>query len=410
MASTSVALAFACAGKETLPQLLNQSPSLNRHATSDRGPHNPSSRLIYLQNDLLSTSSNTTPSRDHNLSKHTITMDSKSLQEKSRELLKAFEGGDPSSTLLDLLKPLAAWSASEELLRQSKIGVAVNKLRSSKDPKVASEAGRLINKWKGDVNKAKRSTASTSSPAAANGRSSSTASPAPKKEAVAAPPAPKKFSVAPEKRNSKDDGVDTAITGNQTRNGCVTLMYNGLCFMSQAAPDDVLAVARSVELAAYNAYQPETSQTYKTKMRSLFSNLKMKDNQMLREGVFNGSITADRFVKMTSDELKSEEKRKKDQEMEKENMNKAMTAQEEKSVSTTYVVPSPPFRILPTCSTETNSKHTDLILRPTFPTVYHETLGGGRVEYEVFPAFGQISAKTHHHPPQIHKECLLTQP
>jgi len=270
-------------------------------------------------------------------------MDSKALQAKSRELIKAFEGGDPSSTILDMLKPLAAWSASEELLRSSKIGVAVNKLRSSKDPKIAGEAGRLINKWKADVNKAKKSgsTASPAASSAANGaadKRTGTASPAPKKESIAPPP--KKFSVAPEKRTAKDDGVDTSVTGNQTRNGCVLLMYNGLCFMSESAPDDILGVARAVEVAAYNAYQPETSQTYKAKMRSLFSNLKMKDNATLREGVFNGSISPERFVKMTSDELKSEEKRKKDQEMEKENMNKAMTAQEEKSISKTYVSPS----------------------------------------------------------------------
>lgn len=40
---------------------------------------------------------------------------------------------------------------------------------------------------------------------------------------------------------------------------------------------------------------------------------------------------------MTSDELKSEEKRQQDAALEKENMNKAMTAQEEKAISTTYV-------------------------------------------------------------------------
>lgn len=267
-------------------------------------------------------------------------MDSKSLQEKSRELIKAFEGGDPSSTLLDLLKPLGSWHATEDILRQSKIGVAVNKLRSSKDPKVASEAGRLINKWKGDVNKAKKSTGGASTPNSA-ARSTGTASPAPKKESVSAPPppTPKKFSVPPEKRNAKDDGVNTDLTGNTVRNGCLQLMYNGLCFMSTAPPEEILTVARAVELAAFNDHKAETSQAYKTKVRSLFSNLKMKDNSSLREGVFEGKISPERFVTMTSEELKSEEKRRKDQEMEKENMNKAMTAQEEKSVSTTYVPP-----------------------------------------------------------------------
>lgn len=46
---------------------------------------------------------------------------------------------------------------------------------------------------------------------------------------------------------------------------------------------------------------------------------------------------------MTSDELKSEEKRQQDAALEKENMNKAMTAQEEKAISTTYVTPALPM-------------------------------------------------------------------
>ena len=39
--------------------------------------------------------------------------------------------------------------------------------------------------------------------------------------------------VDPEKRNSKADEVETAVTGNQTRDGCVKLMYDGLAFMSE---------------------------------------------------------------------------------------------------------------------------------------------------------------------------------
>lgn len=42
---------------------------------------------------------------------------------------------------------------------------------------------------------------------------------------------------------------------------------------------------------------------------------------------------------MTSDELKSSEKRASDAALEKENMNKAMVAQEEKSISVRQVVP-----------------------------------------------------------------------
>ena len=136
--------------------------------------------------------------------------------------------------------------------------------------------------------------------------------------------------------------------------------------------------ARSVELAAYNAFQPETSTTYKQKMRSLFQNLKIKNNEQLRSDVYSGAITPDKFgkrarsirasetklttsaVNMSGDDLKSAEKRAADAAMEKENMRVAMTATEQKAISTTYVAPSNPLRNLIKCYT----RERDLILHP----------------------------------------------
>jgi transcription elongation factor S-II len=272
------------------------------------------------------------------------TMDAKQLHENGKQLAKAYEAGDPSSTILTLMAPLEKWTATEDLLRSSKIGVVVAKLRTSKDPKIASTASQLVNKWKAAVKKRPGSAAAASPAPAAkaangvNGRSA-TNSPAPVKKDIA----PKKYSVAPEKRNAKEDKVDTAVTGNQVRDGCITLIYNGLCFLSEESPDDILAVSQRVEAAAFKEYQPETSTTYKQKMRSLHLNLKMKQNTALRRDVFIGTITPPSFVTMTSDELKNEDKRKEDAALKKENMNKAMTAVEEKAISTTYVSPTHPW-------------------------------------------------------------------
>lgn len=258
-------------------------------------------------------------------------MDARQLTESGRQLIKAFDGGDPPSTLLTLLSPLEKWTPTEDLLRASKIGVAVAKVRASKDPKVASTASRLVNQWKAAVK--------TKKPGATNG----TGSPAPVKKEPAMP-APKKYSVAPEKRTAKEDGVDTALTGNSTRDSCIVLIYNGLVFMSEEAPSDILAVAASVETAAYEEYKPETSPAYKQKIRSLFSNLKMKTSGPLRKDVFSGVIEPRRFVTMTSEELKSDDKRRSDAALEKENMRLARAAQEEKAISTTYVTNHPFLR------------------------------------------------------------------
>ncbi len=286
------------------------------------------------------------------------TMDANQLLEHSRTLQKALEKNEPSSTIFSLLQPLEKCTPSEDALRSSKVGVVVAKCRSSKDPKVASLASTLINKWKAAVHKKKPGAASplpqgglakpTANGVNGTGRSG-TSSPAP--PVVKKEPAARKYSVAPDKRNAKEDGVDTASTGDATRDGCTTLIYNGLCFMSEESPDAILAVSKTVEQAAYKEYGPDTGTNYKQKMRSLHLNLKMKQNTVLRRDVFNGSIDPKRFVTMTSDELKSEDKRKEDEKLEKENMNKAMTAVEEKAISTTYVSQpiaySPPRRTLP---------------------------------------------------------------
>ena len=49
--------------------------------------------------------------------------------------------------------------------------------------------------------------------------------------------------------------------------------------------------------------------------------------------ILNGEITPERFVRMTHQELKSQEQLEAEQQMRKENMDNAMVPQEEKSIS-----------------------------------------------------------------------------
>jgi len=210
-------------------------------------------------------------------------------------------------------------------LRQTKIGVHVNKLRQNSDAQVARTAATLVNKWKTDVKRTPTTAAS-----------SGTNSPAPAAKSSPAPAASKAKSEPhgdPEKRNSVSDKIDCGVTGNQTRDACIKLMYDGLAFMSPDASQDILAVARSVELAAYNAYQPEGSPEYRQRIRSLYQNLKNKGNPKLRSQVLSGFIKPDRFVRMTHEELKSDKQRAEDERLQKENMDKAMVAQAERSIS-----------------------------------------------------------------------------
>lgn len=97
-------------------------------------------------------------------------------------------------------------------------------------------------------------------------------------------------------------------------------------------PDTILPIAKQIEAAAY-ANAGSINEAYKTKMRSLFQNLKAKSNPELRKCVVSGDIPPKKLVVMTHDEMKSEERRAADKKLADENMNQAMVAQVEKSIS-----------------------------------------------------------------------------
>lgn len=187
-----------------------------------------------------------------------------------------------------------------------------------------------MNKWK-DAVKAEKDKRTKSGKMGAPSRTSTpsqAASPAP-------PPTPtnnKPYQGDVEKRHFKTDKVNIKVTDNQVRNNCIGVMYNGLAYMSKDSVEVVTAKAAEVEAAAFKHFGGETSD-YRVKIRSLFQNLKVKSNKELRRRVMSGEINALEFVKMSPDELKSQEHKERDKALEKENLNNAQVAQPEKSIS-----------------------------------------------------------------------------
>jgi transcription elongation factor S-II len=165
-------------------------------------------------------------------------LDARAVEQKGRELLKAAESSASTSSLLSLLSELRTGVvANETLLRSTKIGVTVNKLKQHKDATVARTASELVSKWRTDVSKS-RTGSGASTPKPGN-----TGSPVPASRAknAAEPGAAdvvkqklEKSTVPKEKRNSREDKVNTKVTGNDTRDNCVRLMYDGIVFMSEA--------------------------------------------------------------------------------------------------------------------------------------------------------------------------------
>ena len=259
-------------------------------------------------------------------------MESKEVLEKSKDLQKATAANANSDHIVKILNDLKTGiKPSEDLLRSTKIGVVVNRSKSHKDPRVARLAGEIVKNWRDEIEKLK----GRASPARSNrGAPSGTASPVPNGT-------PSKPGVPLDQRDYKKDKVNIVKTNQATRDNCIGLLYNGLCYNSPDAPSDVLSVAVSIEAAGFTALGPESNSGYTTKMRSLYMNLKNKSSMTLRKQVLTGEISPDRLVVMSSEELKSEERRRADEELKKENMKEAQMPQAAKSISTAIQCKNP---------------------------------------------------------------------
>lgn len=163
----------------------------------------------------------------------------------SNDLSKAMNQPATSpETLSRILKDLSKGvSASEDLLRTTRIGIVVNKLKEErwcKDEQVRSEAMSLIKKWKQDISTKKRAgNTGSESPAPGAKQAGGASSPAVKKDAGGDE---KWRSAKPESRSAAADGVDYQKLGNKTRDGCLKLLYDGVAFMSDQRPSKVSAV------------------------------------------------------------------------------------------------------------------------------------------------------------------------
>lgn len=261
-----------------------------------------------------------------------MAMDAKEIELRGKAIGKAVAENEPGANILNLLNGLKTGvHATEDLLRSTRIGVTINRLRTHKDPAVQRLATELVSKWRDEVKKQPRKGTPTRPPT--HGPTSASPAPPPSGTASPAPAAVKKKHTVPsDKRNHKTDNVKYQVTGHDARDACLRLMYDGLAFMSEAVPDEILSVAKQVEAAAF-ANAGSVNDAYKAKMRSLFQNLKNKTNPQLRKRVLAGDVTPAKFVVMTHDEMKSDERRAEDKALNQENMNQAMVAQVEKAIS-----------------------------------------------------------------------------
>ncbi|KAH7319393.1 transcription elongation factor S-II [Rhexocercosporidium sp. MPI-PUGE-AT-0058] len=250
-------------------------------------------------------------------------MDAKEVSTRIQSLQKALAEKQPASVIITMLETLKKEVVpTEELLRTTKAGIIVSKQKANPNKEVAKLASEIVQKWKqivqGGQKKKTMAAPAGSSPPKSN-------SPAPTHETKA-------FKGDVTKRRWETEKVSIERTGTPSRDACIGLLYNGLAFMCDESSTNVMIKALAVEEAAYETYKGDTKE-YRAKLRSLFQNLKNKDNRELGPRVMSGEITPSRFVVMSHDELKSSQRKAEDAKLEKDNMKKAQVPMAEKSIS-----------------------------------------------------------------------------
>ncbi|KAH6902568.1 transcription factor S-II, central domain-containing protein [Coprinopsis sp. MPI-PUGE-AT-0042] len=218
-------------------------------------------------------------------------------------------------SILNILKN--DFVVTEQILRESKAGLAVGKLRTNESVTVANLAKEVVRKWKGEVDKQKASHGSPAPSAKGKHQATSKSSVG----AVATPSTPTAV------RTAKSDGIK-GDTGDSTRNKCMELIYDALASDSSAPVELVQKRASAIEAAVFKNHDDSTNGAYKGKIRSLFVNLKDKNNPMLREDIVSGEISPERFAVMSSEEMASDEQKAARKKIEDENLFKSLAAQE----------------------------------------------------------------------------------
>lgn len=204
----------------------------------------------------------------------------------------------------------------------------VAKQRANPDKNISKLASEIVSKWKTLVEAEKNKRKGSSIKPAGVSPPGMASSPAPS----SAPETKGWTGGDPAKRKWETDKVDIKRTGQPTRDNCVGLMYNGLAFMSEESTTRVILKAIEIERAAFTHFKGDNAE-YRGKLRSLFQNLKNKSNRELGPRLMAGEISAEKFVTMSHEELKSSDQKKIDEKLAMENMKNAQVPMAEKSIS-----------------------------------------------------------------------------
>ncbi|KAL4161340.1 hypothetical protein PRNP1_001895 [Phytophthora ramorum] len=220
-----------------------------------------------------------------------------------RRLLK-FTRGDMTDEgeALDVLRGLEQMSVTYAVLKETKMGHTVGKLRKHENEKIASLARLLVKSWK-SMALSPRAAATTIS--SSNGPSKN--QPQSKKESP--PKGSNGLKTAPKPAAARVSSTPFIPAGLDKVRATVRTKLKEILEASEGG--DPGQVAAEVEVAMARVYHMgaagEQKKEYMAKYRQLSFNL--KKNGELRQNLLDDSVSGDQLVKMSAEELATEEKR-----------------------------------------------------------------------------------------------------
>lgn len=218
-----------------------------------------------------------------------------------RRLLK-FTRGDVTDQgeALEVLRALEKTTVTYAILKETKMGHTVGKLRKHENEKIASLARLLVKSWK---NMALSPRPRLPSPAAA--------SPRPRRRRPQAQqlPGSNGLKTAPKTPAARVSSTPFIPAGLDKVRATVRTKLKEILEASEGGDPGQVAAAVEVAMArTYHMGAPgEQKKEYMAKYRQLSFNL--KKNGELRQNLLDDNVSGDQLVKMTAEELATEEKR-----------------------------------------------------------------------------------------------------
>ncbi|GLC36228.1 hypothetical protein PLESTB_001366200 [Pleodorina starrii] len=253
------------------------------------------------------------------------------------------------SRMLDVLKQLQRRAVTADLLKRTNAGKRLNKFCKHSCDAVAQAAKAAVEAWKQCVKQEQQADggdADEYDAAAQRGAPASTSQAAPRAPAAvagkvpgpaagggsgAAARAPGPSSNSLQRQTSTPFTVDPPRCGNDTRDKVRSMLAEALAVGfnggsgdgdgSAAGPSSLQSpnlLAAAIEDALYELLGgggSSVSGEYKAKARSLCFNLKDAKNPDLRERVLSGSVPPESLVRMSAEEMASDEQKRKNREM-----------------------------------------------------------------------------------------------